>query len=96
MISYCIEYDRDPSEFWLNQNSYKSVNDIIAYDEKFKGFSAIKQKKLFNNDNRINDSSGNDYWESGVVRPNIVLKDLIKIFHPELIDHQLYYYRNLE
>jgi iron complex transport system substrate-binding protein len=86
-------YDAD---FWLNQNSYKSEEDIVAFDEKFKGFNAVKKHQLFNNDRQVNGASGNDYWESGVVSPDIVLKDLIEIFHPDLIDHQLFYYRNLE
>jgi len=28
--------------------------------------------------------SANDYFESGVVRADLVLKDYIKIFHPEI------------
>jgi cobalamin transport system substrate-binding protein len=83
------------ADFWLNQNSFQNVESIVAYDEKFKGFNAVKKKNLFNNDKRLNSKSGNDYWESGVVNPQIILKDLIKIFHPEIIDHELYYYRNL-
>jgi iron complex transport system substrate-binding protein len=86
-------YDAD---FWLNLNSYSDIASIINYDEKFKGFKAVKQKKLYNNDNRINGTLGNDYWESGVVNPQIILKDLIKVFHPKLIKHEMYYYRKLK
>ncbi|MGB0886916.1 MAG: ABC transporter substrate-binding protein [Vicingaceae bacterium] len=84
------------ADFWLNQNSYKSIAEVVEFDNKFKGFSAVKNKQLYNNDKRINSFSGNDYWESGVVNPQIVLKDLIKIFHPNLLAHELYYYRKLE
>ena len=84
------------ADYWLNQNSYKSEKDIIAFDGKFKGFNAVKKHKLYNNDKRINQSSGNDYWESGVVSPHVILKDLIEIFHPQLVEHELYYYRNLK
>ena len=39
----------------------------------------------------------NDYWESGMTRPDRILKDVIKIFHPDLLpDHQLYYYKKLQ
>ena len=51
---------------------------------------------IYNNDNRVNEFSGNDYWESATVYPQRVLKDLIKIFHPELLQHELFYYRKLE
>ena len=86
-------YDAD---FWLNQNSFRDITSIVGFDEKFKGFKAVKNGHLFNNDKRLNDKSGNDYWESGVANPHIVLKDLIKIFHPELLTHELYYYRELK
>jgi len=86
-------YDAD---YWLNQNSYNSITAITSFDANFANFSAIKNKQLFNNDKRLNGKGGNDYWESGVVNPQLVLKDLIKIFHPNLIEHELYYYRKLK
>ncbi|PCJ24598.1 MAG: hypothetical protein COA97_09460 [Flavobacteriales bacterium] len=84
------------ADYWLNQNSYRDINSIVGFDKKFKNFKATKEKNLYNNDNRLNSSLGNDYWESGVINPHIILKDLIQIFHPNLIDHQLYYYRRLK
>ena len=40
---------------------------------------------------------GNDYWESGAVSPHLILADLVKIFHPQLLpDHELVYYQKLE
>ena len=85
------------ADFWLNQNSYTTTSSILKYDEKFKGFKSVKDNQLYNNDKRLNATSGNDYWESGVINPQVVLKDLIKIFHPELlVEHELCYYRKLE
>jgi iron complex transport system substrate-binding protein len=38
----------------------------------------------------------NDYWESGIINPHVILADLINILHPELLpDHKLHYYRQL-
>jgi iron complex transport system substrate-binding protein len=84
------------ADFWLNQNSYKSIVSITDFDENFSGFLSVKKEQLFNNDNRVSDKGGNDYWESGVTNPHLVLKDLIEIFHPNLIEHQFYYYRKLK
>jgi len=83
-------------DYWLNQSSAQSVNDILSVDEKFQNFKAVKEGNLFNYNNRLNSSGGNDYWESGVINPHLVLKDLIEIFHPNLIEHELYYYQKLE
>lgn len=84
------------ADFWINLNSYKSITEVVAFDKKFATFKAIKDKNLFNNDKRLTPNFGNDYWESGVVNPQVVLADLIKIFHPELIEHEFYYYQKLE
>jgi iron complex transport system substrate-binding protein len=84
------------ADFWLNQNSYSSINQIVGFDSRFKNFKAVKEKRLFNNNKRLNNAQGNDYWESGVINPHIILKDLIEIFHPELQEHELYYYQKLE
>jgi len=83
------------ADYWLNLNSYSSKAEVVAYDERFNNFSAYKKNKMYNNNKRLNVEGGNDYWESGVVNPQIVLKDLIEIFHPELLEHEMYYYQHL-
>ncbi len=84
------------ADFWINLNTYQTIEQVVSYDEKFKQFKAVKEQKLYNNNARINDNQGNDFWESGVINPHIVLKDLIEIFHPEITNHELYYYQKLE
>lgn len=69
----------------------------MAEDNRYANFAAVKTGNVYNNNARINNSGGNDYWESGTSNPDIVLSDLIKILHPEILpNHQLVYYRKLE
>jgi iron complex transport system substrate-binding protein len=57
----------------------------------------LKNGHVFNNDARSSLAGGNDYWESGTVRPDLVLADLIEVFHPDLLtDHSFVYYRQLK
>ncbi len=85
------------AEFWVNVGFFGSLKDLEAADARFAQFAAFKNGKVFNNDKRTNENFGNDYFESGVIRPHIILADLIKIFHPELLpDHELVYYRQLK
>ena len=45
----------------------------------------------------MNASGGNDYWESGVARPDLLLSDMIKICHPNLYpDYELTYFEQLK
>ena len=83
-------------DIWINPGTAQSINDILSCDERLMKYSSYKQRNVFNNNNRINEFGGNDYWESGIVNPDIVLKDLISIFHPEILDdYNLFYYKKL-
>lgn len=84
------------ADFWLNVNAFNSIEEIVAQDAVLSNFAAVKNQQVYNNNLKVNAAMGNDYWESGVVNPHIVLKDLIAIFHPTKIEHQLYYYKRLE
>ena len=84
------------AEYWLQTGSANSKAEITAQDARYAAFGPYKTGRLYNNNRRTNAQGSNDYWESGAVRPDRVLADLIKILHPELLPTwQLYYYQLL-
>lgn len=84
------------ADVWLNCN-YSSLSELIAGDGKHALFQAVGLRQVYNYNKRLLPSGANDYWESAVVRPDWLLKDLISILHPELLpDHQLVYYSQLK
>lgn len=85
------------ADVWINAGSVATLEDMRAEYPKFADMRCVEQGHIFNFDRRMSPRGGNDYWESGVVRPDVVLRDLIKIFHPELMeDEEFFYYRKLE
>ncbi len=91
-------YDRAArADFWVNvSQDWQSQGDAIAADPRYGEFFALQAGHLFNNNARLNATGGNDYWEGGLINPHLVLADLIKILHPELLpDHELVYYQPL-
>lgn len=85
------------ADYWLNTGAAKTKNEISAVDKRLEDLPCFKQGKLFNNNNRLTEAGGNDYWESGSVYPHIILKDIASILHPELFpDYQAVYYRNIK
>lgn len=85
------------ADVWLNPGSATSKEDLLARDTRLKDFKSFQTGRVYNNNKRLSPSGGNDFWESGVVHPEIVLADLIKIFHPPVLPgHELYYYQKLE
>jgi iron complex transport system substrate-binding protein len=85
------------ADIWINPGTAKTKADILAKDSRFKDFYSFQTGAIYNHYKRVTSKGGNDFWESGVVRPDIVLADLAKIFHPRLVsDHTLYYYHKVE
>jgi iron complex transport system substrate-binding protein len=85
------------ADIWINTGTATSIPDLISRDKRFENIRAIRKGLVFNNNARLNPSGGNDYWESGTVRPDLILRDLISVFHPEVLeDNELIYYRKLE
>lgn len=83
------------ADYWLNVSimGIAGKKELAQKDVRYADFKAFKENKIYSYNKRINDRGSNDYWESGAVNPHVVLADLIKILHPELLpDHQLVYY----
>ena len=84
------------ADYWINVGVASTLDELKAVNPKFVDAKAVREKTVYNNNLRLTPTGGNDYWESAVVRPDVVLRDLIHIFHPELVADSLYYYRHLE
>ena len=85
------------ADYWLNIGYVDTKADIAAKDQRYTSFKPFKTSQLYNNNKQVNDIGSNDYWESGVVNPQVILADLIKILHPELLPHHsLVYYKQLK
>ena len=86
------------SDIWLNVGYISTLDELRRSLPRFADARCVREGRVWNCNRRVNASGGNDYWESGVVHPDIILRDMVKIFHPGLLpdDTELYYYRQLE
>jgi iron complex transport system substrate-binding protein len=84
------------AEYLINPDFAFSSTDILDKDERLADFKSFKEQKIFNNNKLISRGIANDYFESGIINPHVILADMIKILHPQLLqDHQLHYYHQL-
>lgn len=67
------------ADLWINPGSFKSLNAILAKDKRFEHLKSFKTGQVYNSTKRIRENGGNDYWELGVIRPDLVLQDLQNI-----------------
>ena len=84
------------ADFWLDPGASRSLSELAGVDERFGLFKAFRTGNVFNNDARTGPNGGNDYWETGEANPDLVLRDLISIFHPEVLpSYRPTWYRRL-
>lgn len=88
--------DSKKAEVWLPQNMSLDLKKLFK-EENYHSIEKLKSIDVYNIVNRLGPDGGNDYWESALMRPDLLIQDLLKIFHPILIPgHDLVWYRNLE
>jgi iron complex transport system substrate-binding protein len=84
------------ADVWINVD-FASLADMASADERFAEFAAFQNGQVYAFNRRVAEQGGNDYYESSAARPHLILLDLVKIFHPDLVpDHEFVYYRQLE
>jgi iron complex transport system substrate-binding protein len=90
-LEYALQAD-----FWLNLGQIASVEELRCVTPHFTNIDAVRFGRIYNNTKRTNESRGSDFWESGTVRPDIILADLVKILHYEAPTDSLCYYKRLQ
>jgi len=85
------------ADFWINCGMVNTLKELLATDSRFTVFPQVQKKAIFNNNLQMSPGGGNDYWERGVVRPDLILADLVKIFHPECDSGKVFnFYKKIE
>jgi iron complex transport system substrate-binding protein len=83
-------------DYWINLGQFASKQELCAVAPHFTGVNAVRFDRLYNNTKRTNESRGSDFWESGAIRPDLILADLVEILHYNSPSDSLYYYKKLE
>lgn len=84
------------ADLWLNVGMASTLGEVKAACPKFVDTRCFLNGDVYNNNACTNAAGGNDYFESAVVHPDLLLRDLVKIFHPELVEEPFVYYKRLK
>lgn len=85
------------ADVWINPGTWTSLNDGRAADSRFTRFQSFASGRVYNSNARVSAGGGIDYFESGAASPQVVLEDLIWVFHPELVPgYEPFYYQKLK
>ena len=84
------------ADFWLNIGDFKTKDALLQDLPKFSKMKCVTNDNLYNNNKITGLTGGLDFFESGAVNPDLILRDLVKIFHPSLVEEDFVYYRQLK
>jgi iron complex transport system substrate-binding protein len=69
------------ADMWLCPGYCRTREQLATLHHLFPHFGPLaKGLPIYNNILRATSGGGNDFWESGAVRPDLILKDLRAIF----------------
>lgn len=73
------------AEYWISPAQFTSYENMKENSLHYQQFKAFKDQKIFSFAGTVGETGGLLYYELAPNRPDLVLKDLIHIFHPELL-----------
>ena len=89
--AYMLVADAD---IWLNTGQCSTMEDLRRAAPNFVNARVVQSGQVYNNNRRRTKAGGSDFWESAIVRPDVVLRDLVNIV--EGAEGELYYHQQLK
>ncbi|MGH9370980.1 MAG: ABC transporter substrate-binding protein [Vicinamibacterales bacterium] len=81
------------ADVWINGGGWTSLASMLEDEPRYATFKAYRTGQVWVYERRLTPAGGNDYWSRSISHPDVVLADLIKIFHPDLVpEHALEWY----
>ncbi len=85
------------ADFWIAPGYFESKEQLLASNKKYAEFNAFKTDNIYTFANKKGATGGVIYYELAPVRPDLVLKDILKITHPELLpNYELTFFEKMK
>jgi len=73
------------SEVWLTQNTWFNLKELKSSDDKYSKLKVFQTGRIYNHVLKVNKWKNMNYWETGIMRPDLLIRDLVIIFHPNVL-----------
>lgn len=91
-----VAKNKDVYSVWLPHNRWESTEAMKEATDRDSRYKFIRANEIYNNNLIMNKDKASDYWETAMQRPDLLLKDLSAILHPESFKgYSLRWYRKL-
>lgn len=85
------------ADFWISPTLFKSYNELKTVNPHYGEFRPFQTQNIYAYSKTTGPGGGMLYFELGPNRPDIILKDLIHIFHPEVLpEHKPFFFKPLD
>ena len=97
-LSFESVFDKGAAaNFWIAPGYFSSKEQMLKNNEIYKEFNAFKNDQIYTPSTKKGATGGIIYYELAPTRPDLVLKDLIKITNPEqLPDYKLTFFEKMK
>lgn len=73
------------ADFWITSGQFSTLKEMTDSNPHYAEFKAFKTKKVYAFSEKKGTTGGILYYELAPNRPDLVLKDIVKLLHPELL-----------
>jgi iron complex transport system substrate-binding protein len=85
------------ADYWISPSQFISYAELEEANTHYLQFKALENKKIYTYARSKGETGGFIFFELGPNRPDLILKDLIHIFHPEVLpEHNLFFFKPLQ
>lgn len=85
------------ADFWIGPGQFTSLKEMSEANTHYTQFKAFQTKNVYSYSTKKGKTGGLIYYELAPNRPDLVLKDIIKIIHPEVLpNYNLYFFEKLQ
>lgn len=97
-VSFESVYEKaKQADLWIGVGSFASLAEIENAEKRYALFSPFQNKQVYSYNARKGAKGGSEFLELGYLRPDLILKDLVKIAHPEVLpEYELFFHQKLD
>lgn len=96
-LSFEEVYEKaENADFWINPGQFETLESLKSSNPHYSQFNSFKNASVYSLTEQKGETGGVLFFELGPARPDLVLKDLVSIFHPHLLeDYTPVFYKKL-
>ncbi|WNM18803.1 ABC transporter substrate-binding protein [Flavobacterium capsici] len=80
-----VYFKAKDADFWITSGQFSTLQEMLDANTHYGQFEAFKKGNVYSFTRKKGETGGVLYYELAPNRPDMVLKDLVKILHPDLL-----------